>query len=287
MTMRLIESGHIIGAEVFGLDLASEIDDATFTELERQLYQRSVLCIRDQALSPQALLTFARRLGEVDKNVLSGYTHPDHRNILIISNIQENGRDIGYADAGRVWHSDGSYRQRPVGVSMLYAIEVPEEDGKILGHTTFASAWAAYDGLSDAVKIKLEGLEAIHQVAGRRKALGTSKPEDEATYEQQPQAIHPVVRVHPYTGRKYLFVNRGECNRINGMDEAEGQALINELADEITRRAYQYEHHWQVGDLLIWDNRAVQHLANFDYQWPKHRRLMHRLTISEPLSEYP
>lgn len=282
--LHLVESGNIIGAEIFGLDLSGEIDDTTFTELERQFYDRSVLCIRKQSCTPGALLAFAKRWGDVEDNVLSHYSHPDYPSILIISNIQENGRDIGYADAGRVWHSDGSYRQRPVGISMLYAIEVPEEAGKTLGHTSFASAWAAYEGLDDSLKAQLEGLEAVHQVAGRRKTLGTSKPEDEAKYEQQPVAIHPVVRVHPYTGRKYLFVNRGECQRIIGMNEAEGQALIDELANEIPRPAYRYEHHWQVGDLLIWDNRAVQHLANFDYQWPKHRRLMHRITISEPLS---
>ncbi len=91
-----------------------------------------------------------------------------------------------------------------------------------------------------------------------------------------------MVRVHPYTGRKYLFVNRGECQRIVGMNEAEGQSLIHDLADEMPRPDYRYEHYWQVGDLLIWDNRAVQHLANFDYHWPKHRRLMYRITISEP-----
>ncbi len=284
MAMQVVESGRIIGAEVFGIDLSGEIDDATFTELERQFYDRSVLCIREQSLTPGALLAFAKRLGDVDDNVLSHYSHPDYPNILIISNIQEQGRDIGYADAGRVWHSDGSYRPRPVSISMLYAIEVPEEDGKTLGHTSFASAWAAYEGLDAAVKAKLEGLEAVHQAAGRRRALGTSKPEDEATYEQQPETLHPVVRVHPYTGRKYLFVNRGECQRIVGMDEADGQALIHELADEIPRPDYRYEHYWQVGDLLIWDNRAVQHLANFDYSWPKHRRLMHRITIPETSS---
>jgi taurine dioxygenase len=282
MTMNIVASGQIIGAEVHGLDLSRDMDDATFTELERQFYDRSVLCLRNQSLSPKDLLAFAQRLGDVEDNVLSHYSHPEYPNVLIISNIKENGRDVGYADAGRVWHSDGSYRQRPVGITMLYAIEVPEENGQTLGHTSFASTWAAYDGLSDTVKSKLEGLEAMHQVAGRRKALGTSKPEDEAAYEQQPVVIHPVVRVHPHTGRKYLFVNRGECQGIVGMDDAEAQALIQELADEIPNPAYRYEHYWQVGDLLVWDNRAVQHVANFDYHWPEHRRLMHRITISEP-----
>ena len=253
MSMHLVESGCVIGAEVSDLNLSEGLDHESFSELERHFYDRSVLCIRDQSFSPETLLAFAYRLGEVDHHFLSHYTHPEHPNILIISNIQENGRDIGYADAGRVWHSDGSYLQQPVGVSMLYAIEVPEENGVTLGRTTFASAWSAYDGLSDAVKEKIDGLEAVHQVAGRRKAVGTSKPEDKAKHEQQPEAIHPLVRVHPYTGRKYLFVNTGECNRINGMDEAEGLELINALADEIPRPEYRYVHDWRVGDLLIWD----------------------------------
>lgn len=284
MSMNIVESGHIIGADVLGLNLAEPIDTSAFAELERHFYDRSVLCVRDQALSPEALVNFAGRFGEVDRHFLSHYTHPEHPNILIISNIQEQGRHIGYADAGRVWHSDGSYLQRPVGVSMLYAIEVPEENGQVLGRTQFASAWAAYEGLSEAVKARIQGLEAVHQVAGRRKATGTGQPQDRVIQEQQPEAIHPLVRTHPYTGRKYLFVTKGECNRVKGIDEAEGLALIASLADEIPRPEYRYVHNWRVGDLLIWDNRAVQHLASFDYQWPKHRRLMHRVTISEPVS---
>lgn len=157
MSMNVVESGKIIGAEVLGVDLAGPLEMSTFAELERHFYDRSVLCIRDQDLSPEALVNFAGRFGEVDRHFLSHYTHPEHANVLIISNIQENGRDIGYADAGRVWHSDGSYLQRPVGVSMLYAIEVPEENGQVLGRTQFASAWAAYDGLSDALKARIDG----------------------------------------------------------------------------------------------------------------------------------
>ena len=282
MSLTIVESDNIIGAEVFGLTLTESIDASVFAELERCFYDRSVLCVRDQALSPETLVAFAKRFGEISRTFLTHYAHPEHPDILLISNIQENGRDIGYADAGRVWHSDGSYMQRPVGVSLLYAIEVPEENGRVVGCTTFASAWAAYDGLSPALKARIEGLEAVHQVAGRRKSTGTGK-QDQAQHEQQPEAIHPLVRTHPYTGRKYLFVSRGECSRICGMDEAEGLALINTLADEIPKPEYRYVHEWRVGDVLMWDNRAVQHLASFDYTWPKHRRLMHRVTIAEPL----
>ncbi|MCZ6718244.1 MAG: TauD/TfdA family dioxygenase, partial [Gammaproteobacteria bacterium] len=206
MRMTLVESDNIIGAEVFGLAVAELSHASDFAELERRFYHRSVLCVRDQALSPETLIAFAKRFGEISRTFLTHYAHPEHPDILLVSNLQENGRDIGYADAGRVWHSDGSYLQRPVGVSMLYAIEVPEENGQVLGRTNFASAWAAYDGLSDALKEKIEGLQAVHQVAGRRKSTGTGK-EDRVQHEQQPEAIHPLVRIHPYTGRKYLFVS--------------------------------------------------------------------------------
>ena len=283
MRMTLVESDDIIGAEVFGLAVAELSHASDFAELERRFYHRSVLCVRDQALSPETLIAFAKRFGEISRTFLTHYAHPEHPDILLVSNLQENGCNIGYADAGRVWHSDGSYLQRQVGVSMLYAIEVPEENGQVLGRTNFASAWAAYDGLSDALKEKIEGLQAVHQVAGRRKSTGTGK-QDRVQHEQQPEAIHPLVRIHPYTGRKYLFVSRGECSRVNGMDEGEGLALINDLADQISRPQYRYVHQWRAGDLLMWDNRAVQHLASFDYQWPKHRRLMHRVTLAEPLS---
>ena len=280
MNLNAVNPNAIIGTEIFGLDLNMMLSTAVFSELEKIFYDRSVLCLRNQTLSPESLLAFAQRFGELDRHFLSHYTHPQHPDIMLISNIKENGQDIGYADAGRVWHSDGSFLQRPVSITMLYAIEVPEENGQTLGCTTFASAWAAYEGLSSTLKQRIEQLHAVHQVAGRRKQTGTGE-QDKAQHEQQTEVIHPIVRVHPYTGRKYLFVCKGECEQAVGLDETESLALIDTLADEIPRPEYCYAHDWRAGDLLMWDNRAVQHIASFDYQWPKHRRLMHRVSISE------
>ena len=153
-----------------------------------------------------------------------------------------------------------------------------KENDRSLGATRFASAWAAYAGLTPALKQRIENLKATHRVVGRRSQTGTGE-QDKAEHERQPVVIHPLVRVHPHARRKYLFVSKGECERVIGLDEAEGLKLIEALADEITRPEYQYEHNWRVGDLLMWDNRAVQHIASFDYQWPEHRRLMHRVSI--------
>ena len=279
--MNIEVSGKTIGADVTEFDIPSELDDRSFSAVESAFYDRSVLCFRDQQLGPEQLLAFARRFGEPDVHFLRHYAHPLHPNILLVSNIQENGQPLGFADAGRVWHSDGSYMQTPVAVSMLYAIEVPEEDGRALGVTQFASAWAAYDGLPAETKHQIEELVAIHQVAGRRRNIGTGLDGDRAHEEAQPDARHPLVRTHPITGRRYLFVNKGECTKIIGLDDAEGLPLIERLADAVQAPEYRHDHQWRVGDLLIWDNQAVQHVATFDYQWPQHRRLMHRITITE------
>jgi taurine dioxygenase len=125
---------------------------------------------------------------------------------------------------------------------------------------------------------QIAGLRAIHQVAGRRAKTGTGQW-DQAQRLAQPPVIHPVVWIHPHTGRKCLYVNKGECEGIEGMATDEALALIDELADRTVDPRFRHTHHWRVHDLLMWDNCAVQHLASFDYKWPQHRRLMHRITV--------
>ena len=164
---------------------------------------------------------------------------------------------------------------------MLYALEVPIEDGRPLGDTQFSSAWAAYADLPATTKDQIEALQAVHQVGGRRKKIGTGEKGDRIQENAQPEALHPVVRVHPITGRKYIFVSKGECSRIVGMQNELALQLIDELADAVQNTRYRHVHRWKVGDVLLWDNQAVQHIANHDYEWPKHRRLMYRITVPE------
>ena len=276
--MEIVPSPNVIGAEVHGVDLGQPLSEPGFARIEAAFNEHSVLCFRDQKLSEPRLVEFARRFGEVERIFLSHYAHREYPEIMLVSNIKENGRDIGHADAGRVWHTDMSYTARPPRATMLYALEVPIENGVALGDTLFSSAAAAHDSLSRDMQERIAGLRAIHKVAGRRARTGTGQ-EDQALRYQQPAVVHPVVRTHPHTGRKCLYVSKGECEGIEGMPQDEALALIDELAEHTIDERFRHVHRWRAGDLLMWDNCAVQHLASHDYEWPKHRRLMHRVTV--------
>ncbi|MEX2451521.1 MAG: TauD/TfdA family dioxygenase [Rhodospirillales bacterium] len=268
----------VIGAIATGVDLSTPLDEATFATLEDTFNERSVLCIRDQKISPQQFIDFAVRFGAVEENFLKHYSHPDHSPILLVSNIQKDGKDIGHADAGRVWHTDMSFTARPPRATLLYALEVPVRDGVVRGDTNFASSAAAYDALPEETKNKLDDLIVVHDVHGRRAKTGTGTQDNEIR-KKQPKVEHPFVRVHPITGRKCLYVSPGECIGVIGMADEEAVPLINDMAKRIPEERFRYRHKWRAGDVLMWDNCAVQHLATFDYTWPEERRLIWRITV--------
>jgi len=276
--MEIVPSPDVIGAVIEGVDLAQPLSDADFARIETAFNKHAVLCFPKQQLEESQFIDFARRFGPVERIFLTHYAHPRHPEIMFVSNIKENGRDIGHADAGRVWHTDMSYTARPPRATMLYSLEVPVENGVTLGDTLFSSAADAHDSLPRKTQERIANLRAIHQVAGRRARTGTGQ-EDQALRYQQPAVVHPVVRTHPITGRKCLYVSKGECEGIEGLPTEDALALVDELADHIVDPRYRHVHRWHVRDLLMWDNCTVQHLASLDYQWPKHRRLMHRITV--------
>jgi alpha-ketoglutarate-dependent taurine dioxygenase len=268
-----------VGAEIRGVDLAKGIEDATFAEIDAALSAHAVIFLRDQHITPEQQVAFSRRFGEIEINSFNKYALKENPAVLVVSNIKEDGKDIGYADAGSHWHTDMSYTATPPRLTMLYAVEVPHKNGRPLGDTWFASACAAYDDLPAAMKKKIEGKRAIHRFAAKER--GVKKPVA-LTVEQiakNPDVIHPVARRHPVTGRKALYVRKGECIGIEGMPEDEALPLIADLSDRITRKEYIYRHQWRVGDLLMWDNALVQHWAPRDYEWPD-RRLMLRTTVN-------
>jgi taurine dioxygenase len=265
------------GAEIRGVDLSKPVSDAQFAAIEAAFDAHSVTFFRDQELTEDQFQDFVCRFGEMQVNFLKQYTIPGKPLILQVSNIKENGEDIGHADAGRVWHSDMSYEWNPPRMSVLYAREVPvTEDGKTLGDTLFANAALAYDSLSDEMKARCAGFKVKHDVAGRRRNTGTGT-HDNAQREAMEKVVHPAIRVHPYTGRKAIYVNHGECVSIEGMDDADALDLIGELADTVIRPEFQYRHKWRVGDVLMWDNCALQHLAAHDFALPL-RRMMWRIS---------
>ncbi len=272
-----------IGAAVTGIDLSRELDAPTFRTIEEAWNSHSVLVFRGQSLAPEELIRFTRRFGALEIHVLDQYLHPDHPEILVVSNVVEDGRQIGIADAGRYWHSDLSYMAEPSRGSILHAIEIPTAEGRPLGDTMWASAAAAYEALDAATRRRLDGLEAAFSLGHRFEKLVKDGNADAQMTEHQkekvPEVIHPVVRTHPATGRRSIFVNEGHTVRIVGLPEEESRTLLAELCSHCTRREFVYRHRWQPGDVVMWDNVPTQHIAICDYALPQ-RRLLHRTTLT-------
>jgi taurine dioxygenase len=279
-----------LGAEIV-FDLSRAIDDRTFAELEGIFHDNIVVFFRDQHLTNEQHIAFSRRLGELEIHIVKKYLLPEDPEILLVSNIKNDaGEHIGLADAGFTWHSDTSYRKNPSRCSLLYAKEVPHRDGKPLGDTVFANCIAAYEALPDAMKRRLAGTRAIHRYSMRRRVDNSPRPKlTAAQLAETPDIAHPIVRSHPYTGRKALYVTAGECIGIvlqdgEQMPEDEALDMIAELDAHCVRPEFCYRHSWRIGDLVMWDNASAMHLAICDYALPE-RRLMHRTTVigSEPV----
>jgi taurine dioxygenase len=279
MKPSVTKSGAACGAEI-ACDLAQDLDEATFLEIERAFHENIVVVFRRQNLSNERHIEFSRRFGELEIHIVKKYLLPGFPEILLISNIRdEHNEHIGLADAGFTWHSDTSYRRRPSRCSLLYAKEVPMRDGQPLGDTVFANTIAAYEALPESTKQRLAGLKAIHRYSARRRVADSPRPKlTQAQLEETPDIAHPVVRTHPYTGRKSLYVTAGECVGVEGMPDDEAVDLIAELDAHCVRPGFLYRHKWQIGDLLMWDNTSSMHLAICDYALPE-RRLMHRTTV--------
>ena len=279
MEVGVRKSGAACGAEIL-FDLSRDMDDATFKRIEDAFHDNVVVFFRGQRLSNERHIEFSRRFGELEIHVVKKYLLPDHPEVLLISNIRdEAGEHIGLADAGFTWHTDVSYRKTPSRCSLLYSIEVPHRAGQPLGDTLFTNTIAAYEALPESMKKLLDGRKAIHRYSERRRIANSPRPK--LTPEQlaeTPDVAHPVVRTHPFTGRKSLYVTAGECIGIEGMPQDEGAALIEELHEHCIRPEFQYRHEWQIGDLLMWDNATSMHIAICDYALPE-RRLMHRTTV--------
>jgi len=276
-----------LGAEIV-FDLSRAIDDRTFAELEGIFHDNIVVFFRDQHLTNEQHIAFSRRLGELEIHIVKKYLLPADPEILLVSNIKNDaGEHIGLADAGFTWHSDTSYRKNPSRCSLLYAKEVPHRDGKPLGDTVFANCIAAYEALPDAMKRRLAGTKAIHRYSMRRRVDNSPRPKlTAAQLAETPDIAHPIVRSHPYTGRKALYVTAGECIGIvlrdgEQMPEDEALDMIAELDAHCVRPEFCYRHSWRIGDLVMWDNASAMHLAICDYALPE-RRLMHRTTVIGP-----
>ena len=284
--MRIKKSAAPIGAEIFDIDLSKGLDDSTYEAAANALHENEVVVFRGQKLTAPQQIAFSRRFGDLDVNVRSEFNKDGHPEVLVLSNIQKDGKPIGVVDAGRYWHTDLCYLKRPARATVLHALEVPMNGDEPLGDTLFSSMTRAYEALPEATKRRVEGLKAVHsyRYTYEQKARDFKlRPNlvERGTDWLPPDVVHDVVRRHPVTGKKCLYVNEGYTTRIVGLPKAESDALLAELKAHAVQPQFQYTHKWQVGDLLMWDNCAVQHKAVPNYALPQ-RRLIERTTVLGP-----
>jgi taurine dioxygenase len=268
------------GLETSAVDASRPLSADEFAELEQTFFRAQVLVLREQALTPAQFVAFVCRFGPPEPHVIDQFHHPADPNILILSNRTRDGQPVGLADAGTYFHTDYSYLQVPARATMLYSIEVPNAGG----NTLFANQYAAYDGLSEAMKKRIEPLVGIHHYGNRKVADEMSRvaasPLTEEQKAKMPLITHPLVRPHPVTGRKALYAVSGSSYGIVGMPEDKAVALLDELAAHATQPKYVYSLSYRVGDLVVWDNASLLHSATLTD--PADPRTLWRITVKEP-----
>jgi len=279
--MEIVPTGAALGADVIGLDLANELDDEAFAEVATAWRDNLVLRFRDQNLSDENLLAFSRRFGPLDKAPINPYGTtwvPDNPEINVISNvISEDGqRTGGLGDGEARWHADMTYVDGPPKGCVLYSMEVPDEGGD----TGFANMFAAYEALSEETKQIIANLKCKHDAS--RNSVGQVRKDFQETYDDVrdvPGALHPLVRVHPETGAKALYLGRRNNAYVMGLEIDENEDLLNALWAHIEKDEFNWHHQWRVGDVILWDNRFTLHRRDaFD---PAARRHMRRTQIGD------
>ena len=273
---RIIPSGKILGATVEGLDLAQPLTQNNLAVVQKALGAYGVIRFPKQHLTAQQLVDFSARFGKLEINVANSHQEPGLPQIMILSNIIENGKAIGLSDAGQSWHTDMSYSKTIAFANVLYGIKIPHRNGKTLGNTEFCNMHAAYDGLAAVLKQKLEGKTVLHDFNKfwdmmRREKGSTRPPLTPAQRKARPPVSHPIFLTHPLTGRRVLYANPGYAMRINELPERESDDMLAYLFEHQTQAQYRYAHVWEEGDLMLWEDIGTIHNAVADYAPHEHR----------------
>src|SRR5258705_4110247 len=275
--MKVIASGDALGARIEGLDLATPLQPPEVDGVLKALGKHGVVRFPQQKLTGRELADFSRQLGDLEINVGSaGYQEPGVPEVMILSNIVENGRPIGLADAGQGWHTDMSYSRMIAFANVLYGIKIPRRNGEPLGATQFSNMQAAYAGLPADVKRKLDGKTVLHDFNKfwemMRREKGSKRPPlTEAQRKAKPPVSHPIFLTHPITGRKVLYANPGYSVRINELPQKESDERLAFLFAHQTKPEYRYASRWTEGDVLMWENFGTIHNAVADYGPDEHR----------------
>ena len=278
--MQVNTIGRSIGAEIVGVDLKS-LSDTAFKQILDAFHAHSVIAIRGQDLAPGELVTFSCRFGPLEDQLNARYAMVEYPEVLVLSNDMKDGKPIGLIDGGDYWHSDSSHREKPSMATILHARQNPNEGGD----TEFADMYRAYDALPEETKRRIAGLKGIHAVSkakNKRVTISARRPDAKDHYEMQkaiPDQIWPLVRTHPVTGKKALYLSARFTIGIEGMSEADADAILDPLFEHQIRPEFLYRHKWKDGDLVIWDNRCVMHRGTGGYTYPD-VRTMHRTVVA-------
>lgn len=273
MTLQQQKLGGHMAMAVSGIDLKG-LPEATQSELVDALHDNLVLCIRDQHLDPVAFRDAMARFGTPMKRKQLAAT-PECDEVNIISSEDRDTLGDGKKLVnGASWHTDDSFMREPCSLTMLYGVLVPSTGGD----TQFTNMYAAYEALSPEMRQRIDGLKVVHKYQSSRQTNRVSK-RPAAEMAAMPEATHPLVRTHPETGRKALYLNANRMEQIVGMDRAGSDALLDQLIAHAIEPRFQYRHVWRKGDIVIWDNRCTMHKANADYPEGE-RRLMHRVIVT-------
>lgn len=269
-------SGQTLGARVEGLDLSEPLTDARRAFIFRALGTYGVLHFPCQSLTAASLKAFSERFGKLEIHVAKMFQEPGHPEVMILSNIVENGKPIGMADAGQDWHTDMSYSSIIAFANVLYGIRIPRRDGRCLGATEFSNMHAAYDDLPEEIKRRLEHATARHDFNKfwemMRREKGSTRPQlTEEQRRQRPAVSHPVFLKHPITQRYVLYANPGYTVSINDMPEPESNELLEFLFEHQLQPKYRFVHHWTERDVLMWDDIGTLHNAVPDYGKDEYR----------------
>lgn len=281
MTIQTNRLSHAMGAEIIGIDL-NTLDDETFATINDAYLEHQMLCFRDQNLDPGKLVDFSERFGTVEPHDNLKFTLKSHPKILVLSNdVDADGNQVGVIDAGDAWHTDHSFKTHPANCTILYSLKNPSEGGA----TDFSNQYAAYEALSDEIKAKiapLRGRHSISKLKNKRVQISGAREDAVEFYKRQekatPDVEHPLVRTHPVTGRKSLYCSPRFTIGIVGIDEDEGDALLDALVAHSIKTDFRYRHQWSDSDVVMWDNRCVNHRATGGYEYPDIRHL-YRTTV--------
>ena len=284
ITIRTISESF--AAEIVGQDLSAPIDDPTLGKMKDAFAAHPVLLFRGQSLTPERQIAFSRNFGELEIHVSKQYLLADHPEILLLTNERNpDGSRVSIADGGTGWHSDLSYLAKPAMGSLLYAVRTPP-DPDTAQDTEWGDMCRAYETLPDEIRRRIDGLKAIHvfdQDLNPRMPPVDTRYRDKQTAAVRaltPPVTHPIVRTHPVTGRKSLYVSFRFTVGIADIDETEGAELLDRLFDHQLRPEFHFRHEWTAGDLIMWDNRCTNHRAVGAVAEPPNIRRMHRTTLS-------